>query len=805
MKESDGEQKPLWKRLSVATLSMVSGMREKLVQLVSLRALAAIAIGLLLLHLFGAISFPFAPFTTTGRIYVDSPEVYTRERLVNDRYDQDFWLRKQLENLDSADVAVVGETTTTSAVLGAGEPAGEGGSGGSNKTARNSRLTFEQNFRIVGGIRDMIRQQILENMLDDRHDLTGNSVYGLKFDTTVIPGSNTHQRAFVHVVVEIDDLFNTRNDPESHVDPIDGYILSAISDEYVRGFNQDYQKQRDYYETWLTDISKRLNRTEDSVFENMWNECSLENNGQAFYDELTRRTLEMALGIPEERFSRLNEASVGASAPNKAESGAANEEYIVLPDPWASFFRIVRTRFNFHGDHSCEHRVWFRVDEMSEQLFALKRLRHGTDQEAAEATNTDQSEASKAFDQPPPDQSVDQQSGNDGACPMMEIGVSEDGEWKLYVDCWEKDLRDQTFDKLIKKPTRFPLRSATIEKLLGGVDSCSLDGDDVTGSGINKHRDLNPCQFELLSGFFNFVKHLSALDAYSYAIFPKNDVVGILKDTSAQLSANASGAGFLNVAKRRSASTTASVLVGYGDGKGDRPRNGNDADGQGGGAQEVDERNERKGSIAFGWVISARGDMQPTQKNQLALVSVPAWTDKLHLTAYVGWLDRQANPVWKEDDKVSVSISVPPDFEAFDSIFREDAWVTRGPRIQNEEIEKTIHARVGRGINILIPGARLWRSASVTLGSQLAKRIRVLPNMEGIIAEFGEVELPYASSHSAIDTSAGSLPDKGHSDECEVHGKLESRPVSLRVWTSEGVAKADRPVCVYFDPAALGD
>ena len=47
---------------------------------------------------------------------------------------------------------------------------------------------FDQDFLIRSGIRDAIRQLILENLLDDRHDLTGNSVYGLKFDISVIPG-----------------------------------------------------------------------------------------------------------------------------------------------------------------------------------------------------------------------------------------------------------------------------------------------------------------------------------------------------------------------------------------------------------------------------------------------------------------------------------------------------------------------------------------------------------------------------------------------------------------------------------------
>ena len=36
---------------------------------------------------------------TLGQIYADSPEIYTRERLVNDRYIQDGFLKLELEKL----------------------------------------------------------------------------------------------------------------------------------------------------------------------------------------------------------------------------------------------------------------------------------------------------------------------------------------------------------------------------------------------------------------------------------------------------------------------------------------------------------------------------------------------------------------------------------------------------------------------------------------------------------------------------------------------------------------------------------
>lgn len=297
-------------------------------------------------------------------------------------------------------------------------------------------------------------------------------------------------------------------------------------------------------------------------------------------------------------------------------------------------------------------------------------------------------------------------------------------------------------------------------------------------------------EISMPAGFFNFVDQLSALDAYSYAIFPKNDVVGVLADTSANLTGTVSGAGFLGIGTRLSESRTASLLVGYGDARGSNPAGDGESD-------------DRDNSIAFGWVISGRGGMEPTQKNQLALVSVPAWTDKLQLKAYVGWLDREGTPILSdEQEPFDIEIAVPPDYEAFDSIFRQEAWVMRKPRIKDEAMDEDICVKVGEPAKILIPGSRLWRSSSVTLGAQLADRIRVLPNMEGIIAEFGKIDLP----HAVFSKAAGaSFPaDTCEQDECKPIGKLYSRPVSLRVWTSEGEAKALNPICVYYDPVEVG-
>jgi hypothetical protein len=710
-KPVSGRLRRLWEFLSELSKKTAIKVRESLTGLISPRTVLAVVIGLVLLHLFDLIAIPFAPFTTTGKIFVDSPEVYTRERLVNDRYDQDFWLRQRLEKLndpENLNLVIGAEYQSVTARAGKGgaeEGAGQAQRHGDPEGANPARrLSFEQEFRVASGIRDMIRQQILENMLDDRHDLTGNSVYGLKFDTTVIPGHNTRRSAFVHVSLRVNDLF--RNGGESSGDLpeyIRGWIASKLAahkanDKVDVELLRRFKAQERYYEDWLTDVEKRLNRAEDSVYESIKEKCPKK---AVFYDKLTRKTLETVLGIPEETFWLLNK-------PQVAKSGAKTDskpQPVQLPDPWASFFYIEREPFESwdeSGGQLCHYRVCFSVSELSEQFIIVQSTR-----------------SEPARGQP--------QDSEDALIPLAGI-EGEETNFIIKVPSSEYEWRKTRFGVSDATKPKYPLSRQVVEELLE-VNKRICNSDEKRKSCDEKR--LN--EIEVRAGLFNFVERMSARDAYSYAIFPKNDVVGVFAETSAQLSAAAPATGFFDLARRLRESTTTPVLVGYGDASGR-------------GLQKEEEDDQAGRSIDFGWVISARGDMELTQKNELAVVSVPAWAEELELDVSVGWLDRRGNPELDEDASFKgLKISVPPNLEVFDSIFREDARVTLGPSIRNNEMDTDIYVRAGKETKFLIPGSRLWRSASVTLGAQTANRIRVLPNMEGIIAKFDHVEPPYAA------------------------------------------------------------
>jgi len=159
-----------------------------------------------------------------GEIYVDSPEIYTRERLVNDRFREDAWLKQMLELLSQEDAALQGFIHSSfddsaSVQLKAGIT-GPGPKGAASETAsgeagekKNPRTTKERKdpnrqsilrdrFLRYLDIRDAVRKQIVENQLDDRHDLSANTLYAFKFDVTILPSANDTS-AWAKVTVSI--------------------------------------------------------------------------------------------------------------------------------------------------------------------------------------------------------------------------------------------------------------------------------------------------------------------------------------------------------------------------------------------------------------------------------------------------------------------------------------------------------------------------------------------------------------------------------------------------------------------------
>jgi hypothetical protein len=383
-----------------------------------------------------------------------------------------------------------------------------------------------------------------------------------------------------------------------------------------------------------------------------------------------------------------------------------------LPEPWSRFLQIQTS-----GGNNCGNHPWFEVEEVWDSVVLLQ----------AEKRQLPDWAQGRYF-------MVDQTGDGTALAVFNSFGSS-----------------NLNFEQYNALKLNYPVSSELVDWVQKNKKTLPICNDIDTP--VDQCKQLLE-RLPIPAGFFHFMEAIIKTDAYSYAIFPKNDVIGILRDSMviAELLDGISGANQpsmrMDLIRGLRKSSTSSVLVGYGDGA---------------------SLHEEK--VEFGWMMSGEGNMEPLQKTQMALVSVPAWTSELQLKVITGWLDRNSNE--ESSRSMRMSVPLPPDFEAFDS-FVGGNQVRRQPKILDDFMEKHIEIEACQDAQLLIPGFRLWRSSTVTLGSQKADRIAVLPNMRGIIADFKPVSIP------------SKVPD----------GDSNIVNVKLRVWTSEGADGVDRGVDV---------
>ena len=703
----------------------------------------------------------FSPwlFTTTGTIYIDSPEVYTRERLVNDRYDQDYWLRQQLQALDSATNWVrergrrhveMGLTSRESSRDANPAPAAEVKQDAKVSSADSSfvshkgseELPFDQMFQVKAAMRDTMRQLLLENMLDDRHDLTGNSIFGLKFDTTVIPGGNTRRRAYVRVSLTTDPFTVNKTTDVNLPAHVAAFFAKDFADIANDKGNALY-KPWHLYLTWLQDIETRLN---DYVLAT----CAVaqaEASSNILYR--VKSALEDVLGMDQRNIKPPdNVYSESAKGPLNLENilEEHGEALLIIPEPWSRYLKIlvrytnVPTVVNTKGEKEIRDSS---IDEQCPLLFSVDKVW----------------DSIYIFQ-------------FDGEVPgLFPIDKTRSGYSIGVLNPYGKSLSQE---KLRNIGPKYLINQELINyaKAEGRVDNDKRTGKKTSPQGAEEDVQIEVMILGVPSGFFNFIETIVKKDAYIYAI-PKSDVVGILTRSSflGEVSqglpdGNNARDAYLNLVRGSQSSSTPSVVVGYGVGGDENKLRA---------VAATRDAEDRAGTVVeFGWVISGYGRMETVQKAQMALVSVPAWTSELGLEITTGWLDRDSK-VQAPVSTMKMKVPVPPDFEMVDSLIVGNE-LQRKPKILDVFLDQ-IDLVACRKAEILIPGLRLWRSTVVTLGAQKASKITILPNMQGILADFGTIQIPSARDE---DTSTGKRLYK----------------VKLRVWTSEGIAVAPQQVVI---------
>jgi hypothetical protein len=748
---------------------------------------------------------------TYGTIYVDSPEVYTRERLVNDRFLQHAWLMALLDKPEEAKggrrYLKEGRSITASADVSAAatppaatgteppkqEPEGEAGAAPRIEQASRDRLHAQLAYR------DEIRGLLIENQLDDRHDLNGNALYHFKFDVTVVPGWNT--QALARVTVRVLGPAAPRREPSE----------TALEAPEV-------EKWHEVYLDWIESLEARLNRTHESLKRTYHGNAFLHNDYARLIAFLksnlkspaqigrcpsgilqqlatARALVPLSAGDHDLRKACIQELvrrraaeklqAASKSEPLKPSDAAPNyisTERVEPVDPrseaidevgeraervleyWLNVFFASKTVQLVLGV-SVPESTFIKYDYFDvKALQPLMKLSFFNPSLGSEDGSLEGSESHLIFKVSPRD------------CLIMAIDAALSGQkfdevkrlpggpnLREFSDFRDDGGRWKAKDKPLK------VSAADLELLEGDLSSLGLARfepvDDVAGVYVATARD----------GLWHFIQRAQAHSrAFTYAVSPKESADSTVLDQTSSLAASGSGrkgegaiAARLADALALRAENRNAVVVGFGN--------------------AASKRDEAE----FGWIIGPRESRLeanrtvsfhgPAQHSLSALVSVPSWWSEVNLRVSTDWIDSDGEPGTEPSKPVEDTVDLPIDFEPLERALLEVQQA--GPELFDLGLDPVRLVACTNGA-IVIPGERLWRSTVVTLGTQRADEISVLPDMKGILARF--------------------LPVENQATPEEMQGSPRSIERTVRVWTSEGSATLSAPATIAIPDACGG-
>jgi hypothetical protein len=162
----------------------------------------------------------------------------------------------------------------------------------------------------------------------------------------------------------------------------------------------------------------------------------------------------------------------------------------------------------------------------------------------------------------------------------------------------------------------------------------------------------------------------------------------------------------------------------------------------------------RMDSLGFGWILGpqfaitkdgSRPSFRHTVRQQAlsATVIAPIWWDNVRMKVRATW--RRENTSLNAFSVVpfekTYSVELPRKLSALDGLLD-----TGGDREPEVETAYNTTVRVGEPARLLIRGEHLWRSSEVFIGSQPANRVRLLPDMRGLVAEFDKIQPVFGAS-----------------------------------------------------------
>jgi hypothetical protein len=165
------------------------------------------------------------------------------------------------------------------------------------------------------------------------------------------------------------------------------------------------------------------------------------------------------------------------------------------------------------------------------------------------------------------------------------------------------------------------------------------------------------------------------------------------------------------------------------------------------------------GNDEFGWILGPKFAIKPNgqlawshtpiQYSVQASIVVPGWWSQLRLSATNWWLSESGEQKYQTGISHFV-VTLPRDYSAITRalLAKSDLSLLQPsirPRWDANPSRRHIVVQAGNNETILIRGRDLWRNPQVLIGSQPAGQVQVLPDMAGLLASFDNVRMPAAA------------------------------------------------------------
>ncbi len=731
-----------------------------------------------------------------GLIRIEAPRVFTRERLVNDRFDEAAWLQSRLDLtsklLDERAFARPGSVRIVrqDLAMSAGGPSViDGDEAPPREVATAAELLLDDGrfelpehlqTELALGYRENLRRRLIAENLDDTHDIDGNTLYRLDFGADIVPPPFTDAVAVVEVTLS---ERATEQDANERQEP----VLVAYYEELLEEWRAEIERQasrlfNDRLRTvsmdgrFMPDEAAHLNRFLEVRFRELM-------TGKAANDPEQKRPAAdlqqaralhrnaMITGVmPQMIRSQLGRHVLPSDTPEWQPPDVRNyREYCrnnrdTLPGDVALFDGTVR----LPASQQCISfpRNWELLAEL-DVLDTMRRLSEAANDVALEECGLLSPELAEASGWPP----ISAYAATARArCPQldarwasveMQVGMLE--PWERRTRAIGEFVRFQLENQIARDGTTLKISEFfNIDISMCNSAQCDIRvwpkfWRDPIKSPQHFDQESAPERAAALRRHLNI-----GARALAYRVLPDEALVFSDETSGYGLLAQWGSDGVDVTTERRSTERRIEAVggvVGIGDW----------------GAAPASEEHAQ---TRFGWLAFTgadnlrRASPAPRHLPLAALVSLPGWWRHVVLDVRACWRHRgdladpaQGAPLCGAQPRYSQTLHLQLPGSASEISRRLKFDVVNYPFVDTVEAGELV-VEIGRSAKLPIRGGRLWKSPRVLLGQQWAAAIQVLPDMNGIIAEFHCVEPP-----------PGYAGDWGQ----------PPGDTTLRVWTSEGV------------------